>query len=212
MHYFFKKGSEEVQFYKPEYLKKICFEHEGLLLCKSRILDTQRFRVAGGLENSNILKPDQFGLVSVSPVLDRYSPLSYSIADYIHRIVSRHSGYETCLRNSLQFCYIIQGLSLFREMNEDCVKCIKMRGKYFDVKEGPVADEQLTVAPPMWVAMTDIFGLLKIQSIARVSSKSRSRQLLESLDQFRSRQPTNFPVSLSLGLETLKSESRSRSR
>ena len=50
------------------------------------------------------------------------------------------------------------------------------------------------------------------QRIARVSSKSRSRQLLESLDQSRSRQPTNFPVSISLGLETLKSESRSRSR
>ena len=49
-----------------------------------------------------------------------------------------------------------------------------------------------------------------LQSIARVSSKSRSRQLLESLDQSRSRQPTNFPVSISLGLETLKSESRSR--
>ena len=50
------------------------------------------------------------------------------------------------------------------------------------------------------------------QSIARVSSKSHSRQLLESLDQSRSRQPTNFPVSISLGLETLKSKSRSRSR
>ena len=42
------------------------------------------------------------------------------------------------------------------------------------------------------------------QRIARLSSKSRSRQLLSILDQSRSRQPLNFPVSMSLGLDNLK--------
>ena len=42
------------------------------------------------------------------------------------------------------------------------------------------------------------------QRIARLSSKSRSQQLLSSLDQSRSRQPLNFPVSMSLGLDNLK--------
>ena len=42
------------------------------------------------------------------------------------------------------------------------------------------------------------------QRIARVSSKSRSRQLLPSLDQSRSRQPLNFPVSIGLGIDNLE--------
>ena len=42
------------------------------------------------------------------------------------------------------------------------------------------------------------------QRIARVSSKSRSRQLWSSLDQSRSRQPLNFPVSIGLGLDNFK--------
>ena len=56
----------------------------GILLSHSRILDCIRFQVAGGLENLESLF--QFGIKSMNPVLDRFSPLSYSIGDYIHRV------------------------------------------------------------------------------------------------------------------------------
>ena len=106
----------------------------------------------------NIFGMEEFGLNLVIPVLDRFSPLSYSIGDYVHRIVSKHGGYETCLRQALNICFIIQGMGLFRELSEDCVTCAKLRKKYFDVSMGPLADEQMIIAPPFWVCMTDIYG------------------------------------------------------
>ena len=159
LEYLYRKGSAEVlEFNKTEFVNRISVEKDGLLFCKSRILDGQRFQMAGGLEDENILSLKEFGLNMVVPVLDRFSPLSYSIADYIHRVVSRHGGYETCLRSSLDCCFIIQGMSLFREVGEDCVKCVKLRKKYLEVSMGPIADEQMVIAPPFWVTMADIYG------------------------------------------------------
>ena len=157
--YLYKKGSEEVRkFNKEEFVKKIAIERNEVLFLRSRILEGQRFQVAGGLENMNIFGMEEFGLNLVIPVLDRFSPLSYSIGDYVHRIVSKHGGYETCLRQALNICFIIQGMGLFRELSEDCVTCAKLRKKYFDVSMGPLADEQMILAPPFWVCMTDIYG------------------------------------------------------
>ena len=161
--YLFKKSSDEVKkFNKAELVKKVSIEKNGLLYSKSRILDIQRFKLAGGLEDKDIIGKGHFGLSVVTPVLDRYSPLSYSIGDYVHRIISKHGGYETCLRDSLNHVYIMQGMSLFREIGEDCVKCLKKRKKFLDISMGPIADEQLYVAPAFWITMCDIFGPCQI--------------------------------------------------
>ena len=77
--YFFTKASEEVkQFYKPDFVKKIAVDKEGVLVARSRILACQRFEAAGGWEDSLILS--ELRIKAVTPVLDRFSPLSYSIA------------------------------------------------------------------------------------------------------------------------------------
>ena len=150
------------RFNKAELVKKVSIEKNGLLYSKSRILDIQRFQLAGGLEDKDILGKGHFGLSVVTPVLDRFSPLSYSIGDYVHRKISKHGGYETCLRDSLNHVYIMQGMSLFRELGEDCVKCVKKRKKFLDISMGPIADEQLFVAPAFWITMCDIFGPCQI--------------------------------------------------
>ena len=72
-----------------------------------------------------------------TPLLDRFSPLSYSIGEYIHRCISKHKGYENCFRESLNHVFIIRGLSLFRELGEECVRCAMLRKKYLDVEMGP---------------------------------------------------------------------------
>ena len=118
----FKRATLEVfEFNKKEFINKIAVEKSGILMSRSRIFDGQRFKVAGGLENTDIMA--DYGINVLTPVLDRHSPLSYSVAEYIHRVVSKHSGYETCYRDSLNFCFIIQGMGLFRELGEQCVKC-----------------------------------------------------------------------------------------
>ena len=179
LEYLYKKGTEEViKFNKPELVRKISIEKDGVLYSKSRILNNQRFQIAGGLENKNILGQGEFGINVKTPVLDRFSPLSYSVGDYIHRKISKHGGYETCLRDSLNVCFIIQGMSLFRELGDDCTKCAKLRRKYLDISEGPIADEQLIVAPPFWVAMVDIFGPCYIY-VPGHSMKTRNRKVVD---------------------------------
>ena len=60
-----------------------------------------------------------------TPVVDRWSPLAYSLADWIHTEVSSHSGHKSTFRKSLNFCFILQGLSLFEEIGSSCIFCTK---------------------------------------------------------------------------------------
>ena len=173
----FKRATLEVfEFNKKEFINKIAVEKSGILMSRSRIFDGQRFKVAGGLENTDIMA--DYGINVLTPVLDRHSPLSYSVAEYIHRVVSKHSGYETCYRDSLNFCFIIQGMGLFRELGEECVKCAKLRKKYMDVEMGPVTDEQLVIAPPFWITMMDMFGPCYVY-LPGHSMYTRSKKVIE---------------------------------
>ena len=59
--------------------------------------------------------------------------------------MAKHAGYENSFRECLNHCFIIQGLGLFRELSEDCVKCLKMQKKFLDIVEGPVPDEAVLI-------------------------------------------------------------------
>ena len=122
LQYWYKKGSEEVsKFNKKEFIEKAAIEKNGILFCKSRIMDGQRFITTGGLNEVNLGSEVQLSLMT--PMLDRHSPIAYSIASFIHNQVGKHAGYETCYRLSLGYCHIIQGASLFREIGEECARC-----------------------------------------------------------------------------------------
>ena len=72
LEYLFLKGSEEVKkFCNPEFLKKIAVEKNNILYMKNRILDVERFKAAGGLENLDPI--NEFGIKQMIPVLDRFS-------------------------------------------------------------------------------------------------------------------------------------------
>ena len=170
LHYLFSKATAEVKkFVKPEMLNKISFEKNGILFSRTRLLDGQRFQETGGLEDLNIL--NDLNIRVFTPVVERYSPLSYSIADYIHRVISKHKGYENCYRESLNYCFIIQGMSVFREINDDCIKCSKLRKKFFETSMGPLSDAQLMIAPAFWVCQVDIFGPCQVFAPGHSMSK-----------------------------------------
>ena len=178
LEYLFQKGSEEVKkFCSPDFVKKIAIEKNKILFLKNRILDVERFKAAGGLENLDPVS--EFGIKAMIPVFERFSPLSYSIGDYVHRNLAKHAGYENCLRESLNHCFIIQGLSLFRELGEDCVRCLKKRKAYLDIPEGLVPEENLTIAPPFWVAMCDLYGPCHI-FVPGHAHKTRHRNVVEA--------------------------------
>ena len=73
---------------------------------------------------------------------------------------------------------IIQGLSLFRELNEDCVKCIKLRGQYIQAAMGPISDAQLTIAPAFWISMADIMGPVYIYAPGH-AARTRNTKSIE---------------------------------
>ena len=178
LEYLFRKGSGEIfKFCKPEFIRKVAIEKNGILFAKSRILDSQRFQAAGGLEDLDTVA--EFGMKLLTPVLDRHSPLSYSIGDYIHRKVANHAGYENCLRESLNHCFIIQGLGLFRELGEDCTKCQRIRKRFLDIAEGPIPDETMVIAPPFYVSMCDLYGPCHVY-VPGHAMKTRNRAAVEA--------------------------------
>ena len=157
LEYWYKKGSAEVQeFNKKELVSRISVEKQGILYCKSRIMDGQRFISAGGFDVKSLGMKVQLDMMT--PMLDRYSPIAYSIANFIHHEVGKHAGFETSYRLSLGYCHIIQGAGLFREIGEECCKCAMIRKKYIEVVMGPVSDFQLTICPPFHAAFCDLDG------------------------------------------------------
>ena len=101
------------------------------------------------------------GIKFQAPCLDRYSPLSYSIGQHVHWKLAPHRGMETHNRISLEHVHIMQGMSLYRELSQECIRCNMRRKKFLEVRMGGVKSEQLIVAPPFWACQIDLFGPYK---------------------------------------------------
>ena len=91
---------------------------------------------------------EPLGVNTKCPILDRYSPISYSIAQYVHFDLSGHSGLETCNRLALERVHIIQGVSLFRELATECIRCKIKRRRFLEMSMGPVGEHHFNVAHP----------------------------------------------------------------
>ena len=157
LQYWYRKATKEVErFVKPETVAKVGVMNNGILHCRSRILDGQRVINAGDINLESL--GAGIGLHLMTPLVERYSPIALSIAKFIHEIAGNHAGYETCLRISLEYCHILQGSTLFKEIGEECSKCQIIRKKYIERCFGPVSDHQLTIAPMFHTAHLDLDG------------------------------------------------------
>ena len=155
--YWYKTATKEVEhFVKPETVARVGIKKDGVLYCRSRIMDGQRFLATGGFNEQSLGL--EVGLSLMTPLVERHSPIAYSIALFIHTTVGRHAGYETCYRLSLSYVHILQGASLFRILGEECSQCHRIRKKYLEVLHGPVSHHQLALAPCFYIAYTDLAG------------------------------------------------------
>ena len=116
-----------------------------MLLSRGRILDGMNFLETADLDTLNL---GALGIKTMIPVIDRFSPLAYSLGQYFHWKIAKHRGYETCLRMSLEQVHILQGMSLFREISNECFRCKMKRGRYIQASQGPLSEKQLLIAPP----------------------------------------------------------------
>ena len=156
LQYYFKLGTVEVkEFNSQSVIKNYTVEKNNILYSKGRLIDGMNFIEAGGLDLGDL---GELGVNVQVPVLDRYSPLSYSIANHVHWKLAKHKGMETCSRTSFQNVLILQGPALYKEIGEECIKCKMKRKHFLEVSMGPVSQHQLAVAPPMWAAQVDLFG------------------------------------------------------
>jgi hypothetical protein len=157
--YLYRKGNEEVKaFNKAKQVKKMGHEIDGILLSKDRLIKGMDFLETAELD----LNLGAMGIKTSLPVLDRYSPLSYAVVQYIHWDLARHKGAETCTRFSLEQVHILQGGGLYRELGEQCI-CRKIkREKYFEAAFGPIKQTQHTLAPPFHFCQMDLFGPIKV--------------------------------------------------
>ena len=119
--YYFRSASNEViKFNSKQVADRRTVVKDGVLLSKGRIVDGMNFIETADLD---ILNLDNLCIKTMIPVIDRHSPLAYSLAQHFHWKVANHKSMETCLRLSLEHVHILQGMSLFRELNEDCIRC-----------------------------------------------------------------------------------------
>ena len=154
--YLLRTATEEVrQFVKEETLGKISIESEGVLYSKSRILESMEFKTVSGMDMVDL---EPLGINVRTPIIERYSPLAYAIAQYIHYDVSGHAGLETCNRLSLERVFIIQGVSLYREISAECITCKIKRKRFLEMSMGPIGQHNLTIAPPFYACQADLFG------------------------------------------------------
>ena len=174
--YLFRKGTFEVKkFVSKQTLSKISHEVDGILLSKNRLIEGMNFVETGELGQLNI---GSLGVKVNAPILDRYSPLSYSISQHIHWHVSNHRGIETTNRLMLEHVFVIQGMSLCKELADECIRCHMKRKKLLEVPMGPISQDQLVLAPPFHVTMLDLCGPMRAY-VPGFERETRNRRAID---------------------------------
>ena len=174
--YLFRKATEEVkEFNSSSAVQKIGVEVDGVLLSSGRILSEMDFQESAEID----VDLGVLGIRTRLPVLDRHSPLSYSIALYVHWELAVHRGAETCSRISMEYVHIIQGAALYREIGQNCIRCSMKRKKYMEAAFGPIRESQLAIAPPFWFCQMDLFGPVDVYAPG-FERETRGRKIKQS--------------------------------
>ena len=175
--YLYRKATQEViKFNSASKVDKLAVLKNGILFSKGRIMEGMNFVQTGGLDIQDL---GLLGIKAHIPVIDRYSPLAYCVANYIHWEKAKHRGMETCNRMSLSHVHIIQGASLYKEVGEECMRCKMKRKKLVEVPMGLISDHQLSISPPFWATIADLFGPYRI-FVPGFERNTRNRNVLEA--------------------------------
>ena len=150
--YFFWVATKEVE--------KLCSEKEirntekkgGIIYSTSRILDGQEI-----LDPANVML-DVNPLSFVKPVVDRYSPVAYSIMSYSHVKDGLHRSASATLRESRNHAYILRGRDLANEVRAGCRLCTRFKAKLVEVEMGKISQDRLCIAPAFYHCQCDLFG------------------------------------------------------
>ena len=164
--YFFRKAALEVQeFVDSSRYKTISAWKNGIMYFTGRILMTQK--IDGDFSYADAMLDLSESTFCV-PITDSHSPVAYAIMSDTHWNDPdvRHKGVETTLRYAQKTAYILGGRDLAKRFKKACAKCRILHMKGVEVAMGPVAEENLKVAPAFFVSQVDICGPFKAYSPA----------------------------------------------
>ena len=143
--------TEVKHFNKKETLKDAVME-DDILKYTGRFLDLSE------ISNPTNIFLDIDPLTFNVPMVDRYSPVAYSIMIHAHTKLTHHGGAVSTLRASLGVAYIIRGKDLAVEVRKDCVFCRRYKARMLEAEMGKIHPTQLCVAPAFYYVQIDLFG------------------------------------------------------
>ena len=153
--YFYFKATQEVLKFSPEKDYKDAFiKKNGILHYVGRILDSQE--ICSPEDTMFDLTPLSF----VRPIVDRYSPVGYSVMLHSHESISHHKSATASLLESRSLAFILRGRDLATEVVKACRPCIRFRSKLVEVEMGKLHQSRLTIAPVFYCCQVDMFGPL----------------------------------------------------
>ena len=154
--YFYKKATLEIkQFVKPADYKRFAQEKDGILYFTGRLLDAGKVK---GLEEV------MFDLSPVSfcrPLVDRHSPVAYSVMLETHWRTVHHLNATTTYRESLNVVFTLKGRDLAQEIRETCSFCKRYKARLLEVEMGKIHEARLTIAPAFTLCQVDLLGPLE---------------------------------------------------
>ena len=156
--YFFSKASKEVKHFNNERnYRKFTREQDGIIKYVGRILATDNVTIVGKYTNT---MQDLTSTSFCVPVVDKYSPLAYSIINEVHwhSQVAKHSGVETTWRYVLKIAFIIEGRELVKKIKKLCERCRYLEMKTIDVAMGPISKHNTVIAPAFFITQVDLAG------------------------------------------------------
>ena len=94
------------------------------------------------------------------PLVDKNSPLAYSITSDVHwnHPTASHCGVDTVWRYVLQHAFIIDGRSVLAKVTKSCERCRFLNKKALQITMGLVSPNNLMIAPSFYVTQVDIAG------------------------------------------------------
>ena len=162
--YYYEKATKEIkEFTKKKKYENISTEKYSVLYYTDRILPERKVNSVATL--SGVIK-DLSASNFVVPVVDKHSPLAYSIVSEVHWYdkVAKHAGIETVLRFTLKYAFILEGREIVKKIKSRCERCTYIYKRTIDVTMGPVSQYNLMIAPAFYVSQIDIAGPFKVYS------------------------------------------------
>ena len=107
---------------------------------------------------------DLFSSTFIVPIIDRYSPVAYSIINFTHwnHLVAKQNGLELVYRYARHIVYIIDGQDLVRSIRKNCLICryLSKRSNRFKWVKYLSTDS----IPPFYSTPVDLCGLFSAYS------------------------------------------------